>query len=395
MVVARMHANRSEIYSVPPALSGWWCILLLVGQLLAASACVCVQAHEPFESNALILVTERGLEASLVTGSGLAAALLGDSVVPAPGTTTTASPTTGAADGGTPLPLDFALRLFEIEVAGVKLAPEKVLTSTNETETTFLVIYPLPSSDASRVHAHFARHLPAAGFSSLVVMDEKDRLYGSHIIRQGDATAAFSLAKSQGPAGAATMAAPPPHPSFLEYFQMGVHHILAGPDHLLFLCGLLVVSRRIGGVIAIITSFTLAHSVTLALAALDIATMPAPIVEPIIAASIVFVGVENFRKQRGVKLRCGLAFVFGLIHGFGLAGALREAGLGSTAGAMFAGLLSFNLGVEAGQLAVAAVFLAVLWQLRKIKLVERHVTKVVSIAVIVAGGWWLVERTVL
>lgn len=176
---------------------------------------------------------------------------------------------------------------------------------------------------------------------------------------------------------------------------MGVHHILSGPDHLLFLCGLLVVSRKLGGVLAIITCFTLAHSITLGLAALNIVSLSAKIVEPIIAASIIFVGLENFRRGDNGKARCWLAFGFGLIHGFGLAGALRDAGLGATVQTMATGLFSFNIGVESGQLAVAAVFLAVLWQLRKHPAIERYATQTVSIAVIALGSWWLLQRTLL
>jgi hydrogenase/urease accessory protein HupE len=176
---------------------------------------------------------------------------------------------------------------------------------------------------------------------------------------------------------------------------MGVHHILTGPDHLLFLCGLLVVSRKFGGALAIITCFTLAHSVTLGLAALNVVSLSAKIAEPVIAASIIFVGVENFRRGDGLKARCWLAFGFGLIHGFGLAGALRDAGLGSTVSAIVTGLLSFNIGVEFGQLAVATVFLAVLWQLRKLKTVETYATPVLSVIVIALGCWWLVQRTLL
>jgi hydrogenase/urease accessory protein HupE len=176
---------------------------------------------------------------------------------------------------------------------------------------------------------------------------------------------------------------------------MGVHHILTGPDHLLFLCGLLVVSQKFKDVLGIVTCFTLAHSVTLGLAALNVVSLSAKIVEPVIAASIIFVGVENFRRDNGVKARCCLAFGFGLIHGFGLADALRNAGLGATIKTMATGLFSFNVGVEAGQLAVAAIFLALLWQLRKQQHVERYATPVISALIIALGCWWLVQRTLL
>jgi hydrogenase/urease accessory protein HupE len=315
---------------------------------------------------------------------------------------------------GTTLPVTLATRLFEIEVAGTNLPATQVRVLSDGLESTFVVTYPRPAADSFRLRAVYAQHLPASGFSALVVTDDQNRMLGSHIVRQGSETAEFSLPKLPDtglevvaatattettiPAATVTSAPTPtakPQPSFAEYFQMGVHHILTGPDHLLFLCGLLVVSRKFKEVLGIITCFTLAHSVTLGLAALNFISLSAKIVEPVIAVSIIFVGVENFRRANGVKARCYLAFGFGLIHGFGLADALRSAGLGATIKTMATGLFSFNVGVEAGQLAVAAIFLAVLWQLRKQQTVARYATPVISALIIALGCWWLVQRTLL
>lgn len=363
------------------------------------------RAHAPFDSTAHVTVMEQSLEASLVVGSGLTEQLLKDSGV-------TALPNNGVGMGTT-LPITLATRLFEIEIAGTNLAASQLRVLSDGLESTFVVTYPRPAADTFRLRATFARHLPASGFSALVVTDDQNRMLGSHIIRLGSETADFDLPSLPRATGetvtAATTpdavstptAAPEPVPSaklqptFAEYFQMGVHHILTGPDHLLFLCGLLVVSRKLGGVLAIITCFTLAHSITLGLAALNIVSLSAKIVEPLIAASIIFVGLENFRRGDNVKARCWLAFGFGLIHGFGLADALRHAGLGATIKSMATGLFSFNVGVEAGQLAVAAIFLALLWQLRKHKPIERYATQTISVIVIALGGWWLLQRTLL
>lgn len=361
-------------------------------------------AHSPFDSTARVTVLEQNLEASLVVGTGLTEKLLQDSGV-------TSVPTVGR---GATLPLDLARRLFEIGVNGTNLPATQLRVLSDGLESTFVVTYPRPTTDTLRLRATYAKHLPESGFSALVVADDQNRLLGSHIVRVGSEVADFNLPKLPSPPVETVAAVTPPDNSpqptiitvapvpvakpqltFAEYFRMGVHHILSGPDHLLFLCGLLVVSRKPGGVLAIITCFTLAHSITLGLAALNIVSLSAKIVEPIIAASIIFVGLENFRRGDNVKARCWLAFGFGLIHGFGLAGALRDAGLGATVKAMVTGLFSFNIGVEAGQLAVAAVFLAVLWQLRKHPAIERHATQTISIAVIVLGSWWLVERTLL
>jgi hydrogenase/urease accessory protein HupE len=340
-----------------------------------------IHAHSPFDSTAHITVTAQTLEATLVVGSGLAGQLLKDSEF----------------QTGAPLPLTLAPRLFEIEAAATNVPATQLRVSTEGADSTFVVIYPRPATALFRLRATYSQHLPAAGFSALVVSDENDQMLGSLIVRPGNDTAVISLATP--PAASGVTAAPAsnskPQPSFAEYFQMGVHHILTGPDHLLFLCGLLVVSRRLDGVLAIITCFTLAHSVTLGLAALNVVSLSGKIVEPIIAASIIFVGLENFRRGNSVKARCWLAFGFGLIHGFGLADALREAGLGATVPAITTGLFSFNLGVEAGQLGVAAIFLLLLWQVRKNTFVERYATQTISIIVILLGGWWLIERTLL
>jgi hydrogenase/urease accessory protein HupE len=361
------------------------------------------QAHSPFDSTARVTVLEHNLEAELVVGIGLTEQLLKESgvgIIP-------------KTSRGTVLPIHLTTRLFEIEVAGTNLPATQLKVLSDGLESTFVVTYPRPATNSIRLRATFAKHLPESAFSALVVTDDQNHMLGSHIVRVGSEVADFHL---PSPPGATSLAAIPTmaesnstsaiapstaaprilsQPSFAEYFRMGVHHILSGPDHLLFLCGLLVVSRKLGGVLAIITCFTLAHSITLGLAALNIVSLSAKIVEPIIAASIIFVGLENFRRGDNGKARCWLAFGFGLIHGFGLAGALRDAGLGATVQTMATGLFSFNIGVESGQLAVAAVFLAVLWQLRKHPAIERYATQTVSIAVIALGSWWLLQRTLL
>ena len=142
--------------------------------------------------------------------------------------------------------------------------------------------------------------------------------------------------------------------------------------------------------LAIITCFTLAHSLTLALSALDLVRISPLVTEPLIAATIVFVGVESFRGRGDMKTRCGLALGFGLIHGFGFATALRETGLGGTGMALAKPLFAFNLGVECGQLAVAAVFLPVLFALRNNALYERYGEQTISAVVVALGagsGW--------
>ena len=143
---------------------------------------------------------------------------------------------------------------------------------------------------------------------------------------------------------------------------------------------------------AIITCFTLAHSITLALAALDLVTISGRLVEPLIAASIVFVGLENLLRRDEPKWRWALTFAFGLIHGFGFAGVLKQVGLGSAGRALLVPLFSFNLGVELGQIAVTAIVLPVLWWLRRFHAFQRYGTQVISALVALIGFYWLVQR---
>lgn len=185
--------------------------------------------------------------------------------------------------------------------------------------------------------------------------------------------------------------ASPPGP-FRVFLKLGVEHILLGYDHLLFLGGLLLACRRLKTMAGIITCFTLAHSITLALAALDVAALPSRFVEPMIAASIVFVGVENlFHRDREPRSRWALTFLFGLVHGFGFASVLREIGFGA-AGEVIVPLFAFNLGVELGQLAVATVAIAVLWPFRERPVFLRYAQPALSAVVAAAGAVWLTQR---
>ena len=144
------------------------------------------------------------------------------------------------------------------------------------------------------------------------------------------------------------------------YFRLGVEHILTGVDHLMFVLALLILVKGVTRLIATVTAFTLAHSLTLAGATLGLVHVPQPPVEACIALSIVFVAAEILRRRAGLAARFPwmIAFIFGLLHGFGFAGALSEVGLPQNA--IPIALLFFNLGVEAGQLLfIAAVFTAI------------------------------------
>ncbi|MDC0721327.1 HupE/UreJ family protein [Nannocystis bainbridge] len=174
------------------------------------------------------------------------------------------------------------------------------------------------------------------------------------------------------------------------YFELGVEHILIGTDHLVFLLGLVVVGGKLRSLIAVITAFTLGHSLSLALATLGIWTPSGAWVEPAIALSIAYVGVENFFVPDAAG-RWRITLPFGFIHGFGFAGVLAELGL--PAGEVGPALLLFNLGVEAGQLAVLALVLPILLLLGRVPAYRRwHGARWISAAIVVAGLWWFFER---
>lgn len=179
-----------------------------------------------------------------------------------------------------------------------------------------------------------------------------------------------------------------------KFIPAGIHHILIGPDHLLFLIGLLLLGGTIRQLTLVVTSFTVAHSITLSLAALNLVTPPARLIEPAIALSIVYVGADNLlvsSPRGGRDVRAWIAFTFGFIHGFGFANVLREMDL--PARALGWSLFSFNLGVEIGQLAVVLVVASTLAALRsRSEIMGRRIALVGSIAVIAAGTFWFVER---
>jgi len=172
-------------------------------------------------------------------------------------------------------------------------------------------------------------------------------------------------------------------------FRLGVQHILLGYDHLIFLLGLLLIGGRLRPLLVMVTAFTVAHSITLGLAALGVWAPSPRMVEPAIALSIAYVGVENWFVHDAAR-RWLITFPFGLIHGFGFAGALREISLPSSE--LPLALAAFNLGVEGGQVAVLAVVLpAVLWLGRSRWFADRGV-KAASAAIALAGLFWFALR---
>jgi hydrogenase/urease accessory protein HupE len=176
-----------------------------------------------------------------------------------------------------------------------------------------------------------------------------------------------------------------------QFLLLGVEHILLGFDHLAFLFALLIAGTSFREAAKIITSFTVAHSITLGIATFDLVRLSPQIVEPMIAVSIVYVGLENiFRKEK--RGRWLLTFAFGLIHGFGFASVLRELGIGPQTGGVAIPLVAFNLGVETGQLAIAALILPLIWKLQQRAAFATRGVQVCSALIALAGGYWLIQR---
>lgn len=179
---------------------------------------------------------------------------------------------------------------------------------------------------------------------------------------------------------------------FVSYVPVGFDHIIPkGLDHILFVLGLFFLSARLGPLLWQISAFTLAHTVTLGLGALGWIIVPASIVEPLIAASIVYVAVENILADTLHKWRIVVIFGFGLLHGLGFAAVLEEVGL--PAGQFIPALIGFNIGVELGQLSViAGAFLAVgLWYGNK-PWYRARISVPASVVIALIGAFWFVER---
>lgn len=197
----------------------------------------------------------------------------------------------------------------------------------------------------------------------------------------GNAT--FSMTPFDAPASTAATA--------WSLVHLGIEHILTGYDHLVFLLGLILVGGRMRSLLLVVTAFTVAHSITLGLAALGVWTPAPSVIEPAIALTIAYVGIENWFLHDAAR-RWLVTFPFGLIHGFGFAGALQEIALPPQQIPM--ALLAFNGGVEIGQIAVLLMVLPVIIYLRRQYWFVRNGVRSISTAIAVAGGWWFVVRVI-
>lgn len=172
------------------------------------------------------------------------------------------------------------------------------------------------------------------------------------------------------------------------FIVLGIKHILTGYDHIAFLLALIVIGLSVREALKIITAFTIAHSITLLLAAMNIVNLNSRFVESVIALSICYIAVENLVSKQ-INYRWLVTFLFGLVHGFGFASVLQE--YVADKSNLVRSVVSFNVGVEVGQLSILLVTLPLLYLLRK-KVSSRTVTLVASAAIFIVGLAWFIDR---
>ncbi len=238
-----------------------------------------------------------------------------------------------------------------------------------------------------QIHSRWLALLPPGHRQFISIQNAKGDVLAERLLSATSDSVTIEIAVANSPAVEHVAAT-----SFLDFLSLGLKHILIGYDHLLFLFTLLIVTRSLLATLKIITCFTLAHSITLALATFEFVQIPGRVVEPLIAISIVFVALENLVRGDQPKGRMLLVFAFGLIHGLGFASVLRELGVGTTGTGVVMPLLSFNLGVELGQLLVAVPLVPLLRRLNERPIFVQRWVPACSVVAAMAGTFWLVQR---
>ncbi len=176
-----------------------------------------------------------------------------------------------------------------------------------------------------------------------------------------------------------------------SYLNLGIDHLISGPDHILFILGLMFLVSGILNMIKTITAFTVAHSITLGLSVLDLISLPRATVEAVIALTIVFLAIEISENKRYKSTPWLIAFGFGLLHGLGFANALTEIGIANEQ--LLFSLLFFNLGIEAGQLLMIPIFGVLIWLAYKFNKYNQSAT-CVSYVLGIMGFFWFINRTI-
>lgn len=278
------------------------------------------------------------------------------------------------------LPSDRSFESYDAALAHVTgpALPEDTIVSWDQTMLDVLFDYPIQSEQSSfSIHPGLAR----LGLRVVTVL---------RFLPPGGAVRAFEFTGDPG----LVRLDPRWHQAALRFVDLGFLHILDGTDHLLFLLCLVIPFRRLGALIPVITAFTIAHSITLIASAYNFAPgflwFP-PLIETLIATSIVYMALENIVGGSTVKRRWMMAFGFGLVHGFGFSFALRQS-LQFAGSHLLTSLLAFNVGVELGQFLVLVLLIPVLQLLFRRALPERTGTIVLSALVAHTGWHWMLDR---
>lgn len=338
--------------------------LLFRAGLLLATLAGTAFAHDPFEITTVARMTSDAMTIEATMARSTALAL-----------------TTRSKVGLEAL----APMLYQVSSDGTALTPRAASTRlTEESDVEITTVYDRPRGRGLDLDAHHLRLLPEGYTSAVRFADESSRATAFKLLIATDPVLHVPLAHALSDAPSSSQSG-----AFVRFLLLGVKHILTGYDHLLFLAGLLVVCRSLRPMLALITCFTVAHSLTLVLAALGALSIPARIVEPLIAISIVCVGLENLLLEDSPKRRLFVCFAFGLVHGLGFAALLGELEVG--ADRLPLALFSFNLGVELGQLALSALALPLLFRLHTSDYGAKGL-RVASAVVSGMGLFWLFER---
>lgn len=339
-------------------------------------------AHDPGLSSADLTIKEQGVDAKITFSlQDIEAFVPMDS-------DQDAEVTNAEREAVKPKIAEWVLQGVQLTVDGQPVQPGAAgIVNFDEKNNAFIEFnYSQTPGQQLQLQANFLNKLPTTHKQFLTVKNVAGHDLGKKMLSQQDNSFILLLADS----GEAHT-----DPTFTGFLELGIEHIVTGYDHLLFLFSLLVVTREFWAAFKIITFFTIAHSITLGLAGANIVNIPGSIVEPLIAATIIYVGVENIIRGDHPKGRQWLTFFFGLIHGFGFAAVLREMGISSLETGILLPLFSFNLGVEIGQIVVASLVLPIIWWLHKKPQIEPYLTPVCSTLAVIAGAWWLIERTLL
>ena len=367
---------------------GWFAVLLGLG------VCGVASAHDPGISTAQGQFRATGLE--ILVGF---APLDAEQLLP-PEARVSGKWTQAEFVAAQPLLAGLAPQILELRTSGGAIAPSETRVELASGDAlNFFLVFPLTQPGVVTLRSCQLGALPAGHRQFVIIADEHGSTLAKKLLSAKDDGLDISLRPAGGAGeagGGVTVAAEPAGaPTFWWFLQLGVEHIWTGYDHLLFLFALLVVCGSFRSSVGIITCFTLAHSITLALATLEVVNLPSRFVEPAIAASIVFVGLENVvRRGAEPKGRWALTFAFGLIHGFGFASVLKDLGVGQGGQGLAMPLFTFNAGVELGQVVVAACVLPIVWKLRKNETFLRRGVPALSAVIAGAGLYWFLERTV-